>query len=68
MAVTVFIMSLIVENLWTVIPASPYFSSLASLGMTAGIMLFGGVIAFLMVWVEFKVIQVRHQLTFLHPS
>ena len=58
MAGTVFIMSLVVERLWVVLPGSPYFASLTSLGMTAGIMLFGGVIAFLMVWVEFKVIQV----------
>lgn len=59
MAGTVFLMSLLVERLWKVLPNSPYFDSLQSLGLTAIIMLFGGVIAFCMVWAEFKVIQVR---------
>ena len=58
MAVTVLLMSLFVERLWKVLPTSPYFDSLASLGLTVAIMLVGGVIAFLMVWTEFKVIQV----------
>ena len=66
MAGTVFIMSLLVERLWEVLPGSPYFASLASVGMTGGIMLFGGVIAFLMVWTEFKVIQVGNPNSFVH--
>lgn len=53
-------MSLLVERLWRVLPDSPYFDSLHSVGLTAGIMLIGGVIAFCMVWAEFKVIQVNH--------
>lgn len=49
MSVTVLLMSLLVERLWVVLPKSPYFASLYSLGLTFGIMLFGGVIAFFMV-------------------
>ena len=59
MAGTVFLMSLLVERLWGVLPDSPYFDSLHSVSLTAGIMLIGGVIAFCMVWAEFKVIQVK---------
>ena len=59
MSGTVFLMSLLVERLWRVLPDSPYFDSLFSAGLTAALMLFGGVIAFLMVWAEFKVIQVH---------
>jgi hypothetical protein len=49
MSVTVLLMSLLVERLWVVLPKSPYFASLYSLGLTFGIMMFGGVIAFFMV-------------------
>lgn len=58
-------MSLIAEQLWVVLPASPYFSSLTALGVTASCILFGGLIAFLMVWVEFTVIQETSALTFM---
>ena len=52
MSVTVLLMSLLVERLWVVLPKSPYFASLYSLGLTFGIMMFGGVIAFFMVRVR----------------
>ena len=65
MSVTVLVMSLLVERLWKVLPTSPYFVSLDSLGLTAAIMVFGGVIAFLMVWTEFAVIQQTSALTFM---
>ena len=53
MSVTVLLMSLLVERLWVVLPKSPYFASLYSLGLTFGIMMFGGVIAFFMVRLHF---------------
>lgn len=65
MAATVLLMSLVVEKLWVVLPVSPYFDSLRACGITFAIMLFGGVIAFLMVWTEFKVIQETSALTFM---
>ncbi len=65
MSVTVLVMSLLVERLWQVLPTSPYFVSLDSLGLTAAIMLFGGIIAFVMVWTEFAVIQQTSALTFM---
>lgn len=65
MSVTVLIMSLVVERLWVVLPGSPYFSSVASCALTFAIMMLGGIIAFIMVWVEFKVIQETSALTFM---
>lgn len=65
MSVTVLVMSLLVERLWVVLPKSPYFASLDSLVLTFFIMLFGGFIAFFMVWTEFKVIQETSALTFM---
>ena len=65
MAITVGVMSLFIERLWEVVPGSPYFDSAASLATTAAIILFGGVIAFLMVWTEFTVISETSALTFM---
>ena len=65
MSLTVLVMSLLVERLWSVLPTSPYFVSLDSLGLTAAIMAFGGIIAFVMVWTEFAVIQQTSALTFM---
>ena len=65
MSVTVAIMSLIIERLWLVLPGSPYFDSIQSLFTTTMIMLFGGTIAFFMVWTEFTVIAETSALTFM---
>ncbi len=65
MSLTVGLMSLFVERLWAVIPTSPYFDSTRALALTAGLMLCGGLIAFLMVWVEFTVISETSALTFM---
>lgn len=65
MAITVGCMSLVAERLWIAIPESPYFASSMALGVTAACILFGGLIAFLMVWVEFSVIQETSALTFM---
>ena len=65
MSITVLIMSLVVERLWVVLPRSPYFDSASSLAVTSGLMLFGGLIAFTMVWVEFTVIAETSALTFM---
>ena len=65
MSITVLIMSLIVERLWVVLPRSPYFDSATALAVTAGLMLWGGLIAFTMVWVEFTVIAETSALTFM---
>ncbi|KAK9813893.1 hypothetical protein WJX73_003560 [Symbiochloris irregularis] len=65
MSITVLIMSLVVERLWVVLPRSPYFDTAGDLAVTSGLMLFGGVIAFTMVWVEFTVIAETSALTFM---
>lgn len=65
MSITVAIMSMAFERLWVVLPASPYFDSLQSLGFTLMIMLCGGIIAFFMVWTEFAVIANTSALTFM---
>ena len=65
MAVTVFIFSLLIERLWIILPHSPYFATAHAMLVTAGVMSFGGVIAFLMVWTEFTVIQQTSALTFM---
>lgn len=65
MAITVGFMSLVAEQLWVVVPASPYFASMTALAVTAACVLLGGLIAFLMVWVEFSVIQETSALTFM---
>lgn len=65
MSVTVLLMSLVVEQLWVVLPGSPYFGSAQACGITFLIMVLGGLIAFLMVWVEFKVILETSALTFM---
>lgn len=58
-------MSLMIERLWLVLPGSPYFDSIQSLLTTTMIMLFGGTIAFFMVWTEFTVIAETSALTFM---
>jgi solute carrier family 35 protein C2 len=65
MSITVAGMSLCIERLWKVLPNSPYFDSLQSLCTTVMLMLFGGTIAFLMVWTEFTVIAETSALTFM---
>lgn len=65
MSVTVAMMSLMIERLWLVLPGSPYFDSIQSLLTTTMIMLFGGTIAFFMVWTEFTVIAETSALTFM---
>lgn len=65
MAITVGLMSLVAEQLWVVLPASPYFTSPTAICVTVSCVLFGGLIAFLMVWVEFSVIQETSALTFM---
>ncbi|KAK9915304.1 hypothetical protein WJX75_007302 [Coccomyxa subellipsoidea] len=65
MSVTVAILSLVIERLWIVLPGSPYFDSIQSLASTTMLMLFGGTIAFFMVWTEFTVIAETSALTFM---
>ena len=65
MALVVGFSSLAAEELWLVLPASPYFTSPVSLCITASCVMFGGCIAFLMVWAEFSVIQETSALTFM---
>ena len=65
MALVVGFTSLIAEELWLILPSSPYFTSAVSLCITASCVMFGGSIAFLMVWAEFSVIQETSALTFM---
>lgn len=65
MAVTVLFMSAVIERLWVILPNSPYFLDHTAMAVTAGVMSFGGIIAFLMVWTEFTVIAQTSALTFM---
>ena len=65
MAATLLSISLVVERLWAVFPGSPYFASLSHAGLTTLILAFGGCLGFMMVWVEFTVIQETSALTFM---
>lgn len=65
MSITVLTMSLIVERLWVVLPPSPYLDNVSVVLVTTGLMLFGGLIAFAMVVVEFTVIAETSALTFM---
>ena len=65
MALVVGFLSLIAEELWLVLPASPYFSSISSFCVIVSCIFFGGAIAFAMVWAEFSVIQETSALTFM---
>ncbi len=55
MSVTVLLFSLAWEELWAVLPGSPYFAGLGHSALTLLIIWVGAVIAFLMVWAEYQV-------------
>lgn len=55
MSVTTLLLSLATEQLWHVLPSSPYFNSAPHLLITALLILTGALIAFLMVWAEYQV-------------
>ncbi|GFH23437.1 TPT domain-containing protein [Haematococcus lacustris] len=65
MAATVLLLSLACEHLFTVLPASPYFSSYSHTALSLAIVLVGATLAFLMVWTEFCVIKETSALTFM---
>lgn len=65
MSLTLAFVSLIHERLWSVLPASPYFSSLGHSLLTVLIIAAGGLIAFFMVWAEFALISHTSALTFM---
>eukprot|EP00884_Botryococcus_braunii_P017261 jgi/Botrbrau1/4218/Bobra.0044s0018.2 len=65
MSLTVGFVSLFAERLWNALPESPYFNSGTALLTTAGLILMGGLLAFLMVWTEFTVIAYTSALTFM---
>jgi hypothetical protein len=55
MSVTTLLLSLATEQLWHVLPSSPYFNSLSHVLVTSLLILTGALIAFLMVWAEYQV-------------
>ena len=65
MGLTLGIISISFERLWTVIPASPYFSTPHHTLITVCILAIGGIIAFSMVWAEFMLIANTSALTFM---
>jgi solute carrier family 35, member C2 len=65
MTVSVLFVSMFWEQLWVVLPSSPYFNSVHHLMITAALIFAGALIAFLMVWAEFLVIQETSALTFI---
>ncbi|WIA14322.1 hypothetical protein OEZ85_002852 [Tetradesmus obliquus] len=65
MSVTTLLLSLATEQLWHVLPSSPYFNSAPHLLITALLILTGALIAFLMVWAEYQVIKETSALTFM---
>ena len=65
MSLTAGACSLATEQLWYTLPKSAYFASPSHILVTSLIILFGGAIAFLMVWTEFTVIAETSALTFM---
>lgn len=65
MGITLAIISLSFERLWSVLPDSPYFSSPSHTLVTMLILFTGGIIAFCMVWAEFTLISNTSALTFM---
>jgi len=64
MSGTVALMSLISEKVWVSLPETAYFSTAENAALTFLMIFFGGVLAFSMVWAEFKVIQETSAMTF----
>lgn len=65
MGITLGVLSLGFERLWDTLPASPYFATPGHVALSVLIMLFGGLIAYLMVWAEFTLIANTSALTFM---
>ena len=65
MSLTLLILSLAVERLWTTLPSSPYFQGAWHTFVTFIIILIGGIIAFSMVWAEYMLIANTSALTFM---
>ncbi|GFR51880.1 hypothetical protein Agub_g14358, partial [Astrephomene gubernaculifera] len=65
MSVTVLLFSLAWEELWRVLPGSPYFSGAGVCALTGLVVAAGAGIAFLMVWTEYQVIKETSALTFM---
>eukprot|EP00882_Tetradesmus_deserticola_P008583 GHRQ01009051.1.p1 GENE.GHRQ01009051.1~~GHRQ01009051.1.p1 ORF type:complete len:419 (+),score=150.98 GHRQ01009051.1:224-1480(+) len=65
MSVTTLLLSLLTEQLWRVLPSSPYFNSWPHALITVLLILTGALIAFLMVWAEYQVIKETSALTFM---
>ncbi|KAG2442003.1 hypothetical protein HYH02_009795 [Chlamydomonas schloesseri] len=65
MSVTVLLFSLAWEELWVVLPGSPYFETAEHVLLTSLVIMAGAVIAFLMVWAEYQVIKETSALTFM---
>ncbi|KAF6260068.1 triose-phosphate transporter family-domain-containing protein [Scenedesmus sp. NREL 46B-D3] len=65
MSATTLLLSLATEQLWHVLPSSPYFNSAPHALVTALLILTGALIAFLMVWAEYQVIKETSALTFM---
>ncbi|KAG2496800.1 hypothetical protein HYH03_005207 [Edaphochlamys debaryana] len=65
MSITVLVFSLAWEELWDVLPNSPYFEGLEHSMLTLLVIAAGAVIAFLMVWTEYQVIKETSALTFM---
>jgi hypothetical protein len=55
MAAATLLLSLVWEKLWVVLPGSIYFNSPEHCLLSLGIVFFGAIIAFLMVWTEYQV-------------
>ena len=65
MGITLGVLSLGFERLWDTLPASPYFETPGHVALSGVIMLFGGLIAYMMVWAEFTLIANTSALTFM---
>jgi solute carrier family 35 protein C2 len=65
MSLSTMVLSLSWEAPWASLPSSAYFASLYHTGLTGLIVLMAATIAFLMVWVEYKVIAETSALTFM---
>ncbi len=65
MSVTVMVLSLLWEQLWVTLPRSSYFESLWQTGVSMALILAGAILAFLLVWTEYRMIKETSALTFM---
>jgi len=65
MSVTTLVVSLVWEKLWVVLPESAFFNTPEHLVLSTGLIMVGAVLAFCLVWTEYKLIRETSGITFM---